>query len=62
MCETLCDGSYGRAALKRRFDDLDGGRKGYVTQEEISAALTKLHLPASGESVQAGPCLHLGLT
>jgi hypothetical protein len=31
---------------------VDGGRKGYVTQEEISAALTKLRLPASGESVQ----------
>ena len=36
--DDLRDGSYGKQALKRRFNDLDGGRKGYVTQQEISAA------------------------
>ena len=46
------EGSYGLAALKRRFNDLDLDRSGSVTELELKAAIKKLQLPASEESIQ----------
>ena len=45
-------GSYGERALRRRFDNLDAESSGQVGEAEIKAALVKLGLPASEESVR----------
>ena len=54
--DDLHPGSYAYNALKRRFDDLDEGRKGYVTARDMNAALTKLGAPVSEASIQEFMC------
>ena len=46
------EGSYGMAALKRRFNDLDLDRKGTINEADMKEALIKLQLPTSEESIQ----------
>ncbi|UPR03128.1 mitochondrial carrier protein [Chloropicon primus] len=46
------EGSYGMAALKRRFNDLDLDRKGTINESDMKEALIKLQLPTSEESIQ----------
>jgi len=46
------EGSYGMAALRRRFDDLDLDHKGTINESDMKEALIKLQLPTSEESVQ----------
>ncbi len=43
----LKPGSYGMAALKRRFNDLDLDRKGAINESDLKEALLKLELPTS---------------
>ena len=42
--DDLKDGSYGKEALRRRFNDLDSNGKGYVTPAELKVALEKLQV------------------
>lgn len=49
--DDLKDGSYGKEALRRRFNDLDSNGKGFITSAELKVALEKLQLPATDESV-----------
>ena len=46
------EGSYGMAALKRRFNDLDLDSKGTINEADMKEALIKLQLPTSEESIQ----------
>ena len=48
----LKEGSYGMAALRRRFNDLDVDRKGMINEADMKHALIKLQLPTSEESVK----------
>jgi len=48
----LKEGSYGMAALRRRFNDLDVDRKGMINEADMKHALIKLQLPTSEESIQ----------
>jgi solute carrier family 25 phosphate transporter 23/24/25/41 len=68
---TLKEGSYGMAALRRRFNDLDADRKGTINEADMKHALIKLQLPTSEESVKnfiqtvtghTGPPFEIGFT
>lgn len=48
--------SYAYKALRRRFDDLDQTRSGYVDCEDMKRALGKLRVPCTDQSVREFMC------
>ena len=48
--DDLSPNDYAYKALKRRFDHLDEGAKGYVTSDDMRRALEKLKVPCTAQS------------
>ena len=48
----LAPSSYAAQAIKRRFDDLDRDRKGYVTSQDIARALHAIGVVASERAIE----------
>jgi len=54
--EDLRPSDYAYRAIRRRFDDLDRGRKGFVDGGDMRAALDKLNAPCTEQSVREFMC------
>lgn len=54
--DDLDPSSYAYKALRRRFDDLDQTRSGYVDCEDMKRALGKLRVPCTDQSVREFMC------
>ena len=54
--DDLRPSDYAYRAIRRRFDDLDRGKKGYVEAEDMRAALERLNAPCTEASARAFVC------
>ena len=54
--DDLRPSDYAYRAIRRRFDDLDRGKKGYVEAEDMRAALARLNAPCTEASARAFVC------